>query len=386
MKSLSENQTSDRIFGLDILRFLAIVLVLVAHTVKILGNNPITGFLSTMCAVWGVEIFFVLSGFLIGTIIIKLHNQSKYTTIDTIKIFWIRRWFRTLPNYYLMLFFYTLLYFYQEKTFDFYQIKYYLYFFFLQNFVPTFPHLDFFGLSWSLSVEEWFYLLFPFSLFVTQLKFPSKLSSIIITLSIFIIGPLIIRFLTALHLDWPWDEGFRKVMPLRIDSIAIGVLAAFFKFYFPKNWNNKRYLIANIGVFSVVLLMIKFKTGFIDNYNTMTDTPIGPVNTFMKTLFFTFNSLSIALFFPVAGHIKGGRTIYHKIIVTISLISYSLYLSHPLVIVIVNHFLKAYPYMNFGVIWILCIIVSYIQYNFFEKKFTSIRDHFGTLKDKVGIV
>ena len=51
----------------------------------------------------GVELFFVLSGFLIGGILIKTFQKDNSFGIKTISNFWIRRWFRTLPNYDLIL-------------------------------------------------------------------------------------------------------------------------------------------------------------------------------------------------------------------------------------------------------------------------------------------
>ena len=50
----------------------------------------------------GVELFFVLSGFLIGGILIKIFDNTEFTFAD-VRRFWIRRWFRTLPNYWLIL-------------------------------------------------------------------------------------------------------------------------------------------------------------------------------------------------------------------------------------------------------------------------------------------
>ena len=82
-----------RNYGLDLIRSLAICLVLFAHfTTK-----------APACGVLGVELFFVLSGFLIGGILYQtLRNQDPIHFRD-IWLFWKRRWMRTLPNYYLFL-------------------------------------------------------------------------------------------------------------------------------------------------------------------------------------------------------------------------------------------------------------------------------------------
>ena len=92
----------QRAFGLDLIRSFAIFFVILCHSVYII--YPVIpesiGNILLHYGVFGVDLFFVLSGFLIGRIFLKdlLANQ----TID-FKTFWLRRWFRTLPNYYLFL-------------------------------------------------------------------------------------------------------------------------------------------------------------------------------------------------------------------------------------------------------------------------------------------
>jgi len=90
-----------RVFGLDLMRALAIIFVVIGHGGWILDkantNFPWIRFID------GVELFFVLSGFLIGGILIKIFQNTESLNLNTIWDFWIRRWFRTLPNYYLVL-------------------------------------------------------------------------------------------------------------------------------------------------------------------------------------------------------------------------------------------------------------------------------------------
>src|ERR1043166_7307885 len=88
-----------RNFGLDILRAFSIWLVMLQHAgIDIPGMAPLK--IGTI----GVEIFFVLSGFLIGGILFREIGKQR-PPLQTLRDFWIRRWFRILPLYYAMLLF-----------------------------------------------------------------------------------------------------------------------------------------------------------------------------------------------------------------------------------------------------------------------------------------
>src|SRR4051794_27322921 len=91
---------NKRVFGLDILRALAISFVVIGHGGKLLPDNlkKVTDFF----VIDGVSIFFVLSGFLIGGIFIRKITKNGFNK-EILLDFWIRRWFRTLPNYFLVL-------------------------------------------------------------------------------------------------------------------------------------------------------------------------------------------------------------------------------------------------------------------------------------------
>ena len=144
----------NRIFGLDLMRFFAIVFVVFGHIWYVFPQLHFMGHIW----VFGVEVFFVLSGFLIGGILIKV--LEKEVSKRALYNFWVRRWFRTLPNYYLFLLINIIAFSYFK---DSYQWNY-SYLFFLQN-LAWMPE-RFFSVSWSLAVEEWFYLIVPSLVFI----------------------------------------------------------------------------------------------------------------------------------------------------------------------------------------------------------------------------
>ena len=146
------------------MRAFAILFVLIGHGLDYLQPHfnlrPINFLILD-----GVSVFFVLSGFLIGQILIR-RIVGYGGGFAQLRQFWVRRWFRTLPNYFLMLI--------VVMTFGWYYWNYELnealpFAVFLQNF--AWPHPQMFPEAWSLSVEEWFYILFPlfsFLLFKTE--------------------------------------------------------------------------------------------------------------------------------------------------------------------------------------------------------------------------
>lgn len=126
-----EVDNPKRVFSLDVLRAIAILLVLICHLISRVGGkeNSTAYYFGTL----GVEIFFVLSGFLIGGIIIKIFRESEKFKLKDVKGFWIRRWFRTLPNYYLILIISIIIYSVYYQGFILKDLSNLKYFIFLQN-------------------------------------------------------------------------------------------------------------------------------------------------------------------------------------------------------------------------------------------------------------
>ena len=147
-------KTENRILGLDLLRFVAIVLVVMGHSrwiVEATFPNPLKVLLHGS-GILGVELFFVLSGYLIGGILLKQFQKNNFSlSFEAIKTFWIRRWLRTLPNYYLILLVYFIVFYMQKPD------AMWRYLFFLQNIWNHPPY--FFEESWSLCIEEISYLI-----------------------------------------------------------------------------------------------------------------------------------------------------------------------------------------------------------------------------------
>ena len=368
----------SRVFGLDLFRAIAILLVLVAHG-KFLLVPFSSGFgVLKLGGFFGVELFFVLSGYLIGTILIKLYNKDQSFNFSTIKDFWIRRWFRTLPNYYLALLLNILLLFlFVGQTF--FPLSY---FFFTQS-LHTAPPNQFFGESWSLTVEEWFYFLFPLCLltFVLLLGKADKKKNLLISILSFLFIIFVLRLVVVIAVDPPWDAGLRRVTQTRLDSIVLGVLFSYIAYYHKEWWKAKANLMALIGLgLTLFSILYYFKLLKADGLTT---------NLFSKTGYFTLVSLGFACLIPKASLVKSVRnTFFARFIIHTSLISYSLYLYHFTLILNTVAYLHT-PDRTFTTIgyyfgfWVGSYILCTLIYKYFEKPCTNIRERFSGRNKKI---
>jgi len=349
--------------GLDLLRSLAIIFVIISHSkVFFTPYYPILNDLS-LFGYYGVEMFFVLSGFLIGGILIQ--NLEKNISIKT---FLLKRWFRTMPNYYLFLLLNFLVYTY----FFHYPTGGFNYIIFGQNFSSSLE-LYFFPESWSLTVEEWFYIFISILLYSMTYFFKNLKKSILLLILFIILSNTLFRAYTVYITNLSWDSDVRKVVIFRFDSLLYGVFAAYLYYFYREVWFRYKYLSLSIALFLTLLNIYFFISFYPETINN---------SYFMKTYYFTITSLSIMFFLPYLTTLCWSNTypIFTKIVTFISLISYSLYLSHFL---LKDIFFKLVHINQIQIAiltwftWIISsIIISSIIYKYYEKPLTNSRNKF----------
>jgi peptidoglycan/LPS O-acetylase OafA/YrhL len=166
---------------IDGIRALSIILVLVYHTFLVYDianpNETVASIMAHLGGIWtwawngdkGVDVFFVMSGFLISGILLKQYSKEGHLNL---KNFYIRRYLRLTPAYYFMLTVYWLL-----SANNSHNIwANYLY---VSNFLPYENQAA--GWTWSLAVEEQFYFIYPLILMVV-LKWTKHLGIILLGL------------------------------------------------------------------------------------------------------------------------------------------------------------------------------------------------------------
>ncbi len=363
----------SRIYGLDVLRAISIFFVVLGHAIYLAPKS--THSIHKWLTVDGVLFFFVLSGYLIGGILIR--SFEDHVSVKQMLNFWKRRWFRTLPTYYLVLSVIVIIYYLQKDRLyaDNYIFSHFL---FLQNFLISSKSI--FSVAWSLSVEEWFYILMPvvFLFLKKLLGFNSKLS-FLCTIILFIFIPLFLRMIRYDQLasmgNYDWDHQFRKSVLLRLDSIIFGVLGAYFNHYQKSIWSYKSKFLMIIGIVGIVSIHVL-------EFIYLPDFLI------YKSIFsFTLKSVFTLMLLPYLSQWKNGRGVIYKFVTIVSVVSYSLYLLHYSIVQeliiqnlsitndssIINNSFIVIKYFSY---WIISYLLSVLLFKYFELPMTKLRDYF----------
>lgn len=236
-------KTQDHyLIQLDGLRFIAVALVLWDHWMPEPHQLPFGKL--------GVNLFFVLSGFLITRILLsskdKTHDQEgglgRY-----LKKFYIRRTLRIFPIYYLSLIVLWLFHDPSVRGKVAWQFLYAsnIYIVVKKTWLGVTDHF------WSLAVEEQFYIFFPLLIFFIPRRFVVPFFGILIGLSV----------LLRAYFQWsgqPWYVSY-VTMPAALDAFGFGALMAYAQLYKPmtfrKLFTNRLYLWLSLGALSIMFLL-----------------------------------------------------------------------------------------------------------------------------------
>lgn len=366
-----EPNLKQRIFGLDVLRTTAIIMVVCSHILWIYPkSNAFIPTLFELFGFWGVELFFVLSGFLIGSILYKTFINENFT-LKSVFHFLKRRWLRTLPNYYLVLLINIGIAFFLGFSIE----NIGSYFIFLQNFASKSP--AFFPESWSLSVEEFTYLLLPLSLFfigLIKVKNKSKafLFVVVALILVFWMNKFYYHSQHTISNLLEWNLNLKSVLIYRIDAILMGVLAAWISLNFSEFWKKSKTIFALIGFGFLFFLMF----GILPLNLTIEQNPF-----FWNVLYLPITSIAFAFFLPFFSEWKTYTNAVFYPIELISKISYSIYLLHySVILLLLKTFFETSQMSDFErhfftmVYLLITFLSSYLLYRFYEKPIMNWRD------------
>lgn len=147
---------SNYIAGINGLRAIAAIAVLLSH---------VTGNWGVFKLGWiGVDMFFVISGFLITKILVENRNAKNY-----FKAFYSRRAVRILPIYFIVVFPLVVFHIWRDIFPVYVPLSYLIYF--QNSFVMNYGWLQGLGHTWTLAIEEQFYFFFPIVLFFVKRKY-----------------------------------------------------------------------------------------------------------------------------------------------------------------------------------------------------------------------
>lgn len=346
---------------LDGLRGSAILLIILWHY----GNNLLynnTSYIAKCIKTatsycWsGVDLFFVLSGFLLGSILLRNKNSKNY-----FKTFYIRRVCRIFPVYYLSL---ILIIFIVYKGFaqtpEWSNV----------NSLPTWSYLSFtqnifMGIkatlgnrylshTWSLALEEQFYLILP--LLIYFLNTPWLLRTLIIAI---VVSP-VFRYYSN-----NWFEAF-NYLHCRFDALFTGVVCA----YLFETEKTKNILIKKRKIVGVIFLL------FVLIICLMTAKKIIVPYHFENSIFAFTYSLLLLLLLTNSNELLS-KLFSNSILTKTGFISFGLYLFHQPVNGIVHFiFFKAPPQiqtLNELAATVLSFIISFslagLSYYYFERRF-----------------
>ena len=372
---------SRRVPELDGIRGMAILLVLIWHYGVVISEPAPDSFLfyvqSILSLTWsGVDLFFVLSGFLIGGILIENKGASNY-----FKVFYARRICRILPLYFFSLFLFFLLIFIFPSLNTASPINW-----LFENSLPLWTYATFtqnitmaqfgsFGSSWlsvtwSLAVEEQFYLVLPVVIFsFSRRKLPFLLTC-------FILAAPLLRFALYFIHPRPRFAGY-MLMPCRADALLLGVLCAYII-------HNRQLAAKHLRILYGVFILLTL--GVIGIISSIINTKlIGPFT--LHPFVYTWLALLYACFLLIA--ITEKRGLFSAIarirwLRNLGFISYGVYVYHIAALGLTHALFSGHePQVNGWkdafvtfIALLLTLAISHLSWKFFEKPIVAIGHSF----------
>jgi peptidoglycan/LPS O-acetylase OafA/YrhL len=364
-----------RVHGLDTLRATAILIVFMYHYMCFISGETTFGWAST--AGWtGVDLFFVLSGYLIAN---QLFSGLVSGRELSLKAFYTRRLLRTLPNYYVVLALYFL---FPALMGGHTPPPLWTFLTFTQNYqlVPgtAFSH------AWSLCIEEQFYLLLPAAVLLAAHigKSRKSMAPAWLLLGALVVAGIVLRSILWMKYGRVAGGAIAGYYPnvyystfCRGDEFLPGVAVALLKNFHPGAWQrllkHGQALLAGglLGAASLLYLIVRFYD--IDGYG---------YGYFMSGFGYSLIAICFAVLTVAA---LSPASLLHRVAIPgaapLALWSYALYLTHKPIAAIAAKFLPAWgiepgSFTAVAIISVLALSGGWLLYRCVERPFMRLRD------------
>ncbi|HEX8514891.1 MAG TPA: acyltransferase [Bacteroidia bacterium] len=316
----------------------------------------------------GVVLFFVLSGFLITYLL--LTEKSRGTI--SIRKFYFRRILRIWPLYYLIVilglfvlpqmdFFYIADNHRTDNIQEYFIVKVILFFLFLPNLaLAGFSPVPFIAQTWSVGVEEQFYLIWPVLIKKLKNVFFALISVILFYLSVKLIFNYINQHTEAVDSDKILRGIFQFWDEFSIDCMAIGGIAAYIFFY-----KKEKLLTFLFNKYFQLLIYIVIVLSIVFKINVM----------YLQLEYYSIGFAIIIL--NLAGNPASIIKLENRVFNYLGKISYGLYMFHYIMIVVaiklLGYFYIKNDFFIYSVSIGFTIIISALSYEFFESKFLKMK-------------
>lgn len=363
-----DKNIQQKFYGLDHLRAFAILFVFLFHYFILSDGQP--EWLPEFAKFgWtGVDLFFVLSGFLISY---QLFAQIKQGKNISFKQFFLKRFFRIVPAFLITIGIYFCFPFFREKES---LPSLWKFLTFTQNFGLNLKDFGTFSHAWSLCVEEHFYLFLPLILITLQFTKVIK-KSYWLLIALFLLG-FAIRLYSFNNLYFPnienknswlyWYQYIYYPTYNRLDGLLVGVSIAGIYQFLPRTWSE----ISKYGNLFIILSFVVLTWAYFICYDQMT----------FNASIFGFPLIAIGYGFMVIGAVSPTSFLYkwNSIVTTfIASISYVMYLTHKGVIHMTHQLLKDFK-IDYNLMLLTCIATcvgfAYLLHLTIEKPFMKLRN------------
>ena len=298
-----------RIISLDFLRGFCALSVAIAHFG--MANNYLVHS-GEVIASTAVEFFFILSGFVLAPQILLCLKSDFF---ENFKIFLIRRWMRTIPPFVISL---TIISLYTGNLFN---ESFFKYLFFVKSFFSI-SNNDYFPIAWSLAVEEWFYIIF-----IPLVFFFKRMSLSFFT--IILIYVLLFFFVKFLFFSLSNDD-LRRITFFRLDSIVFGFLLFLVI-------NKVSNIVINLFHNNFKIILIISSLLIVVSSKMVISNP-KPIWLLVYIYFTSIFGMFIVFILVRKNHLFESLKILKLFSIYSGALSYSLYLFHPIILIIVEQY------------------------------------------------